>query len=147
MHKLVIDTNVIVSYCISPMGYSYKLMSKIVLKRKAQIFTSPEIMHEYADLLSRTRFSIKFPDFRNTAENTFIFYSLFAEYLYPIEKLNILSDDSDNKFLELAMEAQADYLITGNSNDFIMQEFAGIKIVSPRQYWIRFGDVIESDNE
>ncbi len=147
MQKLVVDTNVIVSYCISPLGYSFKILDQIILKRKAQIYISPEIMQEYTGVLSRTRFFRKFPHFREVAENTLINISLFGEYVYPSGKLTVLTDMSDNKFLEAATEAGADYLITGNSNDFNIQEYNGTIICSPRQYWIKFGDILLAKNE
>ena len=56
--------------------------------------------------------------------------------LYQTEgKIEILTDMSDNKFLELAAASSADYLITGNTLDFTITEFEYTKIVTPRQYW------------
>lgn len=104
-------------------------------------------MQEYTGVLSRTRFFRKFPHFREVAENTLINISLFGEYVYPSGKLTVLTDMSDNKFLEAATEAGADYLITGNSNDFNIQEYNGTIICSPRQYWIKFGDILLAKNE
>ena len=47
----------------------------------------------------------------------------------------ILLDKDDNKFLELAVTADASYLITGNKNHFTISEYGSIKIVSPKEYW------------
>jgi len=35
----------------------------------------------------------------------------------------------------LAEESNTDFLITGNTNDFIMTNFKGAKIVNPKDYW------------
>ncbi len=49
--------------------------------------------------------------------------------------IDVLTDISDNKFLELAAVSSADYLITGNTVDFTITEFEYTKIVTPREYW------------
>ena len=60
---------------------------------------------------------------------------LKARFYYPTVKLDILSDKDDNVILELAYESKADYIITGNTNDFTLSEFKGTKIISPKDYW------------
>jgi len=37
--------------------------------------------------------------------------------------------------LELAIASNADFIITGNTNDFTMSHFQGTKIVTPKEYW------------
>ena len=41
----------------------------------------------------------------------------------------------DNKLLELADESNADFLITGNSVDFMMTHYKSTRVVSPRDFW------------
>jgi len=48
---------------------------------------------------------------------------------------SVINDEPDNRFLELAAASNADFIITGNSNDFIMSEFKNTKIVSPKEFW------------
>lgn len=44
--------------------------------------------------------------------------------------------------MNLNYAAQANYLITGNSNDFAIQEFENTKIVSPK----KFRDLYKENN-
>lgn len=44
----------------------------------------------------------------------------------------------DNKFLELAEISQADFLITGNINDFNINQIGKTKIVNPAEFWSNF---------
>ena len=53
----------------------------------------------------------------------------------PSKKLAIISDQDDNKFLELTSECKADFLITGNTNDFTIKKYKRTKIVTPKMYW------------
>lgn len=53
----------------------------------------------------------------------------------PEIKLDIISDQDDNMILELAYESKADFIITGNTNDFTISEYLHTKIVTPREFW------------
>nr|AGS53598.1 hypothetical protein [uncultured bacterium contig00070] len=53
----------------------------------------------------------------------------------PTSNIDLLSDKDDNMFLELAEESEADFLITGNINDFTISEYKKTLIVTPKQYW------------
>ena len=57
-------------------------------------------------------------------------------YLYQLHSgyFTVLKDQSDNKFLNLAYESKADYLITGNRNHFSILKFEQTKIVSPKEF-------------
>ena len=58
-----------------------------------------------------------------------------ANKYFPTIVLIIISDIDNNKLLELAETCEADYLITGNTNDFTLKEYKSTKIVNPRDYW------------
>ena len=53
--------------------------------------------------------------------------------------LDIISDKDDNKILELADVCMADYIITGNTNDFTFPTYKQTQIVTPKDYWLLFG--------
>jgi len=40
--------------------------------------------------------------------------------------------------LDLAAASSADYLITGNTNDFQITEFEYTRILTPKEYWDSF---------
>ena len=53
----------------------------------------------------------------------------------PTVKVELIGDEPDNRLLELAEICHADYLVTGNTNDFTMAEYKETKIVSPRIFF------------
>ena len=53
----------------------------------------------------------------------------------PKIKLQLISDADDNMVLELADECTADFVITGNTTDFIFSTYKATKIVTPREFW------------
>ena len=52
----------------------------------------------------------------------------------PKGKITEANDPDDNKFLECALEANADFLITGNKKHFPLKSFHRTRIVSPRDF-------------
>ena len=52
--------------------------------------------------------------------------------------IDLMSDKDDNKILELADICAADYIITGNTNDFTFSAYKNTQIVTPKDYWLHF---------
>lgn len=121
MQKVVIDTNVIVSALIQK-NYPFLIIDELFIEDKIRLCISKDLMQEYFDVLSRPKFS-RFPDFIAKAESLLIEIGLKAEVYNPAIKLNIISDVDDNMILELAETSKADFIITGNTNDFTMSEY------------------------
>ncbi|ODS83053.1 MAG: putative toxin-antitoxin system toxin component, PIN family [Cytophagaceae bacterium SCN 52-12] len=133
MQKVVIDTNVIVSALIQK-NYPFLIINELFLEGKVIVCISEELMREYFEVLSRPKFA-RFPDFANGAKSVLAEIGSKAELFDPEIKLDIISDQDDNMILELADESEADFIITGNTNDFTMSAYKNTKIVTPREYW------------
>ena len=86
-------------------------------------------------MLSRPKFS-RFPDFFIRAEALLADIDNRAMKYYPTEKIDIISDKDDNKILELAEECKADFIVTGNTNDFTFQQYGETRILTPKDYWM-----------
>ena len=85
-------------------------------------------------MLFRSKFS-KIKDFTKNAILVLNYLNQSADYYEPNNEIALIKDADDNKFLELAFEATADFIITGNTNDFVIKEFHNTKIVTPSEYW------------
>lgn len=64
-----------------------------------------------------------------------------GELITPEIELDVIDDDpDDNRFLECAVEADADYLVSGDKQHVQpIEEYRGIQIVSPREF-LRLSD-------
>jgi putative PIN family toxin of toxin-antitoxin system len=133
MQKVVIDTNVLVSSLIQR-SYPYLIIIEIFSVDKIQVCLSDELFAEYFNVLNRARFS-KYPDFIANAQALLIDLERIAVKYIPTVHLEIIKDLDDNKLLELAETCHADFLITGNTNDFTISDYKGTKIVTPKEYW------------
>lgn len=135
MQKLVIDTNIFISYLISKHGFAYKIINEIILGKQALHYISNETIKEYIEVSARTRFINKYTDFSTNAYSLLKDLTDLSISLKPAAIINLLKDKSDNKFLELAYTSNADYLITGNKLHFTFPKFYNTLSVSPREYW------------
>ena len=136
MQKIILDTNVIVSALLSN-GIPSQIINELVLERKVLVCISEEVLEEYFEVLARPKFS-KIRGFKAKADLVLTVIDDIAEKYSPNLKIDLIQDASDNKFLELALASQADYLITGNTSDFTMERFEKTVVTTPRQYWDDF---------
>lgn len=133
MQKVIIDTNVLVSSLIQT-GYPYLIVNELFIEEKFQFCLSDELKQEYYGVLFRPRFE-KYHDFSSKARALLADIETLATNYYPTTKIDLLSDKDDNKILELAEACKADFIITGNNNDFTFSTYKQTKIVTPKEYW------------
>jgi putative PIN family toxin of toxin-antitoxin system len=133
MQKIIIDTNVLVSAIIQR-SFPYYILSNVLANRKILICISEDLFKEYYEVLNRKKFS-KYPDFIANAHLILAEINRIGTKYKPNSPVKIINDKDDNKLLELSRKSKADFLITGNHNDFTMSEFEGTKIVNPKDYW------------
>jgi len=136
MQKLVIDTNVFVSALIQR-SFPFLIINELFIEGKIQLCLSEDLLKEYYAVLNRKKFA-KYPEFLNKADMLIADIESKSLKFKPSKKLNIISDKDDNKLLELASESKADFIITGNTNDFTMKKYRRTKIVTPKEYWENF---------
>jgi putative PIN family toxin of toxin-antitoxin system len=134
MKKIILDTNVIVSAAIAQ-GYSRKIVKSILFEEELfEVCITADILDEYERVSTYNRIQKKHPEFKqNILEIIAALNDLSTIYL-PQKKFEIIKDLTDNNFLDLAYESHANYLITGNRNDFLITEFEQTKIVSPKKF-------------
>jgi len=137
MQKLILDTNIIVSALISN-SIPTKILYELVLTQKVKTCLSEEIFAEYIEVMNREKFT-KYTNFKTKADIVLNKLLEISELYKTDRKIEVLTDTSDNKFLELAAVSSADYLITGNTLDFQITEFEYTRILTPREYWNYFG--------
>ncbi len=136
MQKVVIDTNVFVSALIQK-SYPYFIIYDLLAAEKIKLCVSYEVLEEYYIVFNRPKFS-KYRDFREQAQNLISEIETKSLLFTPKNKITLLTDKDDNKFLELAEASKADYLITGNTNDFTIKKYKHTNIVTPKDYWENF---------
>jgi len=133
MQKLVLDTNVVVSALISN-SFPTRILYDLVLTGKVKTCLSYEVFSEYIEVLNRDKFS-RFINFKMNADIVLNKLREISTFYKTGLKIEVLTDTSDNKFLELAAISSADFLITGNTFDFQLTEFEYTRILTPKEFW------------
>lgn len=129
MRLVVLDTNVLVSASISPVGPPAKIITGWVLSGKVRIVTSPQVVAEYQEIIRCAKFHhYKLPPLWLESlieESTQLPDSNLWPYACP--------DPKDTPFLALAHVAGA-WLVTGNGKHFPEAVRNGVTVLSPADY-------------
>lgn len=130
MLKVVLDTNVLVSSLLkdnSPPAFILALLRK----RKMTLCLSRAIFEEYKAVMNRE----KFRHIRSAAAPLLLSIKKEGLLVEPKVRIAVITaDPADNKFLECAQAAHADFLITGNTRHFPFKQFQDARIVSPKEF-------------
>jgi len=132
--RTVLDANVLISGLISKKGIPGKILDAW-LQGKLHLFVSPQIVKELTRVLRYPRIAKRL----DTGDADLLMKNLgsLAEWVKGNLVLDVLTrDPSDNIYLACAVEAECEYLVTGNREHFneAGAEFRGTKIVSPSEF-------------
>jgi len=133
--KVVIDTNVFVSALFSAHGTPRRIID-LWKTGEITLCITKEILEEYIDVLRRFDFIEKhelkrlLDLFKKRMNLIFIAFTL---------SLSVIKDDpGDNKFIECAVAAQAQYIISDDKHLKALKMYRNIKIVSPSEFLQRY---------
>lgn len=130
MDKMVIDTNVFISGLL--FGGKPEQILKSWAKNEFILCISPELQAEIVNKLQ-----IKFKVSSKIIDDLIVDLEEQAKKFLPHANVSLLRDPNDNLLLELADEAKADYLISGDKDVLIIKEYKGTKIISPAEFFSR----------
>ena len=126
--RVVLDTNVVISGVINPTGLEAEIVVLIAV-RELELYASKAVIAEYEIVFARPKFAHIDP-----ARITHFLRLLKAEakMVTPRDIVTESKDDADNRFLECAETADAQYLVTGNKRHFPAQ-WKSTRIVNARE--------------
>ena len=126
--KLVLDTNTIVSAFFWE-GNEAGLFRKIE-RGKAKLYITSEILKEIEEVIKRSKFNEIMRKANLTSDQIMQkIVSLSHLVIAPKFNIKVCRDEKDNKFLECAESAKADYLVSGDEDLLVLKEYDGITIV------------------
>ena len=126
--RLVIDTNILVSAALKPEGLQRTVLL-LAIARPARLYVSDAIVAEYGQVLSRPELQIR----KGLRHQLLQLIRSHAHPVTPLRPLHMTIDPDDNKFLECADAARADYLVTGNQRHF-PRFWKKTKIITSREF-------------
>lgn len=127
--RVVLDTNVVISGFLTP-GNSRDILT-LAAQRAILVFSSPILEQELADTL---RDKLKH-DGGTISHELATYRELVQQFVYPKDKLHIIaSDPTDNRILETAVEAKADFIISGDKHLVDLRKYNTISIIRPTEF-------------
>ena len=128
--RVVMDTNAIVSRLLLLESVPGKAVRKAV--DQAELLVSEATMNELADVLAREKFN---PYISIEERQEFLrLLGRIAEMVPIILAVSGCRDPQDDKFLELAVNGEANMIVTGDKDLLALNPFRGIAIVTPLVY-------------
>jgi len=129
MHRVVLDTNILVSGIGWP-GIPRRIIEKWI-DGTLILVESPALLDEFHKVIKDEKFEFLEDDDIDE------FYRILvekSEVVEPAFELNVIKeDDADNRVLECAVAGRANYIVTGDSHLLRLGSFASIRVVSARQ--------------
>ena len=130
MTRFVFDTNVIISAVL--FNNSVPGQAFIRALNHGRILVSKALMGEVSRVLGRDRF-----DRYVTREERDAFLSSLIRESSLIEisqAVQVCRDPEDDQILELAVNGNATYIVTGDADLLVLNPFRGIEIVTPAEF-------------
>lgn len=134
MIRVVLDTNIIVSALMQPLGPPARVFL-LAHGGSIQLCVSGSVYAEYEEVIRRPRFRRS----EETIQSTLQTVRERGLWVKPADAIRACSDPDDDIFLECAQAARAAYLVTGNIRDF-PPTWLDTEIVTPR----RFLEILEA---
>ena len=126
--RLILDTNVIVSGLL--FGGTPRKILELALTGRVELATSPDLLEELERVLL-----YKFPHARKAILGSLEALQAITLLFIPSERVNAVADDpDDNRVLECAVAAEADFIVSGDKHLLHLEQFHNIPILSPQQF-------------
>ena len=135
---IVIDTNVLISAGLLPHSKSAQVLAIAV--ERFDIAQNKATWHELETRIARQKFDRYFE--KDGRLKHLIQIAQSIKRFESIAQIQYSHDQTDNKFLELAVDSQSSIIISGDPDLKNIQAFEGIEILSPSIFFDRFQNAI-----
>ena len=134
MLRAVVDTNILVSGFISPLSYPREI-EKRWRNEQFALFTSPQIIDEIRRVLYLPRIRQKY----SLSESDIRAFILAITYKASCTAGSLIlsgvaPDPGDDKIISCAVEAQADFIVTGDKKFQQLEEYQKIRIINAESF-------------
>ena len=131
--RWVLDTNVLVSRLLAPGGVAAKAVDRAL--QSGLLMVSESTLAELSEVLARPRFASYL-----SADDRQRFFGLLAgvsRMTVITQRVQACRDPKDDKFLDVALCAQAHGIVSGDKDLLALHPFHGIPIWAPADFLAR----------
>lgn len=123
--KIILDTNLWISFLISK---KFTEIDNLIENKKIVLIFSNELLEEFIDVVKRPKFKKYFS--KKDVEKILQYFDQFGELVKVKSNINICRDEKDNFLLNLSIDSNANYLITGDKDLLILEKIENTKILT-----------------
>ncbi|MGH8235617.1 MAG: putative toxin-antitoxin system toxin component, PIN family [Steroidobacteraceae bacterium] len=127
--RIVLDTNVVMSALLWR-GPPYRLLEAIRQRSRLQLYSSPALLEELADVLTRPAATKQLSTIGKAARDVLPDYIVAIELVEPTELPRIVRDPDDDHVLACALAAEASLIVTGDKDLLVLNAYRDIPIVT-----------------
>ncbi len=132
--KVVLDANIYVSSMVNTQGNPSRIMAQWE-QGKIDVLASPSIINEVGRVLRYPRIVKRHRQDEKAIQRFLELLSSEAVVVEPTEVLDVVKqDESDNRYLECAIEGKAQYIISGDRHLLELGEYEGVIILPPAAF-------------
>ena len=130
MIRVVLDTSTLISAIGWKESKPRQILNKC-LDKEFILLISPDCLEELKNVLFRKKFDFVDKDIKG---ELLLLLSGIAEIVIPKTHISICRDKKDNKFIELATDGKADYIIASDDDLLSLKKVNNIKIINPAEF-------------
>jgi uncharacterized protein len=130
--QVVLDTNVLISSLLNP-DRRINLILRSLAEGNYCLLYSRDSLDELIRVLSRPRIVRGLVDDFDIKELVALI-QFRGQEIMPSVFIKECRDPSDNKFLAIAVEGKADYIVSGDSDLLSLSPFQGISVIRPADF-------------
>ncbi|MFH1610944.1 MAG: putative toxin-antitoxin system toxin component, PIN family [Patescibacteria group bacterium] len=136
--KVVVDTNVLIDALNDNLSVTWKIL-ELAHKGDVQFFASDKIVKEYKLIIRR---EVGKPKDKKTLER----FIANVNIIRNTSHLRLISEDhEDDKFVNLALSAKAEYIISSDRHILDLREYENIKMVDPKDFYYLYKNQDDKD--
>jgi len=134
MIKATLDTNILVSALIAPVGKPAQIVAR-ARQGELALCLSEDIFRETDIALRRQHIQKRFHPSDDGIQEFLSALRGICQFISVSNVENLIPQDPpDNLVLACAVEGEADYLVSGNLHLLNLKQHLGVKIITPNQF-------------
>jgi uncharacterized protein len=131
--RLLLDTNVVMSALLWQ-GTPYRLLAAIRDQANVQLFSSPALLEELADVLTRPSATKRLALIGKTAREVLADFVEVIELVEPVDVPRVvLNDPDDDHVIAAAQAAHVDCIVSGDTDLLSLRRYQAIDILTAAQ--------------
>lgn len=137
--SVILDTNIWFSYLISDI---LKEIDELVFNKSILLIFSEELLEEFINVASRKKFEKYFS--KEQIESLLRTFDEYGKIINVSTDLLLCRDIKDNFLLNLAVDSNADFLVTGDSDLLVLKNINQTSIVTINEFLIEIEHLLNS---